>query len=535
MPFFPPNLFNNRTKRQLRETLKAYAFIAPAMLLLFTFGIFPIFYAAYASLFRWRIRQGEYQGLTNYVEAMGDVAYIFFGGVALVLVITAATTLWQSVQTARQQHIPLRYPFGAYLPALIILAGSTLLLLRALTFFAQREEYILGNASLGLLLTAVGGASAWYFHQQQTHQLTTPTRTVFPNFVSPALTMLATAGLAIVILYFAYDDLIHSPRAAVALIRVRFLGVGLIALVLAYGLWTWSMHQPSNIRLVGGVLGATALMGAGVNLINIWPSVRAESDPAFYRSMLVTVFYALGTVPIQLAIAMLLAILLFQNIRAKGVFRVIFFIPYIAPTVATAGIFEAIFSIRPTSLANLPFTQWGADPTRALRWLREAGPAIAKLGEALGIEQAATLTWGPSLALLVVILYNIWVFVGYDTVIFLAGLGNIPKTLYEAAEIDGAGRWALFRHITLPLLSPTTYFLSIISVIGTFKAFNHIWVLRDPAAQGTIDTATVYFFQAFFRGQRFGYATAMAVILFVIILGMTILQNRVAAKRVFYG
>jgi ABC-type sugar transport system permease subunit len=530
-----PPLFTNRTKRQLLETAKAYAFVAPAMILLFMFGIFPIFYAAYASLFRWRIRQGDFRGFSNYVEAMGDVAYIFFGGVALVLAITAASTLRQSLNTARERNIPLRYPIGAMLPALVLLAGGSLLLLRALTLFAQRDEYVLGNAPLGILLLLIGGTAAWYFHQHQTHQLTTAERTVFPNFVSPALAVLAAGALAVVILAFAYQDLLASSRAAVALVRVRYLSLGLIALALAYGLWTWSMHQSSNIRLIGGLLGATALMGAGVNLVNIWPAVRTGSDPSFYRALLVTIFYALGTVPIQLGISMILAILLFQNIRGKGLFRVIFFVPYIAPTVATAGIFEAIFSIRPTSLANLPFTQWGVNPAGALKWLREAGPALAKLGEAMGIEAATGLTWGPSLALFVVILYNIWVFVGYDTVIFLAGLGNIPKTLYEAAEIDGAGRWALFRYITLPLLSPTTYFLSVISVIGTFKAFNHIWVLRDPAAQGTIDTASIYFFQTFFRGQRFGYATAMAVILFVVILGMTILQNRIAAKKVFYG
>ena len=78
-----------------------------------------------------------------------------------------------------------------------------------------------------------------------------------------------------------------------------------------------------------------------------------------------------------------------------------------------------------------------------------------------------------------IIIYNWWVFVGYDTVIYLAGLGAIPHELYEAAEIDGAGRWSLFRKITIPLLSPTTFFLTIIATIGTFKAFNHIWMMKE--------------------------------------------------------
>jgi multiple sugar transport system permease protein len=175
---------------------------------------------------------------------------------------------------------------------------------------------------------------------------------------------------------------------------------------------------------------------------------------------------------------------------------------------------------------------FGAAP---VKWLRESGSAISTLGQAFGIDAVANWDFGPSLALIVVILFNIWVFVGYDTVIFLAGLGNIPNTLYEAAKIDGAGRWSLFRHITFPLLSPTTYFLSVISVIGTFKAFNHLYVLRDPAAKGTIDSASVHFFVTFFRGARFGYSTSMAMVLFVIILVLYLVQNRIAAKSVHYG
>ena len=141
----------------------------------------------------------------------------------------------------------------------------------------------------------------------------------------------------------------------------------------------------------------------------------------------------------------------------------------------------------------------------------------------------------PVLALIVIIAFSIWRFTGYDTVIFLAGLGGIPKVLYEAAEIDGANRWHVFRHVTLPLLSPTTFFLSVISILGTFKAFNSIWVLRDTAALGTTDTASIYFFETFQRGARFGYATSMAIVLFAVMLTLTILQNRLAEKRVFYG
>ncbi len=142
---------------------------------------------------------------------------------------------------------------------------------------------------------------------------------------------------------------------------------------------------------------------------------------------------------------------------------------------------------------------------------------------------------GPSLALVVIILYNIWTYVGYDTVIFLAGLGGIPKELYEAASIDGADRFAQFRHITVPLLSPTIYFLTLIAVIGTFKAFTHVWVLRSAAALGTTDTASVVIFLEFSRNTRYGYASSLAIILLGVVLILTLINNYVASKKVFYG
>ena len=119
-----------------------------------------------------------------------------------------------------------------------------------------------------------------------------------------------------------------------------------------------------------------------------------------------------------------------------------------------------------------------------LAWVSEPKGIITLIGNGLGLDIPSWAA-GPSLALCVIILLSIWSFVGYNTVIYLAGLGNIPKELTEAAEIDGASKWQVFRHITFPLLSPTTYFLSLLAVIGTFKAFNTIWVMREGAALGT--------------------------------------------------
>ena len=139
------------------------------------------------------------------------------------------------------------------------------------------------------------------------------------------------------------------------------------------------------------------------------------------------------------------------------------------------------------------------------------------------------------MALTSIVLYNIWVYVGYDTVILLAGLSAIPRHYYEAAEMDGANGFQVFRHITLPLVSPTLFFLSMVAVIGTFKAFNHIYIMRTPGARDSVDVLSIAIFDQIFEYHNAGYASAMAFVLFVAILVLTLLQNRVLGKRVFYG
>ncbi len=524
-------------KRTLKENLTAFAFLIPALTIVFTFGIFPIFYAAYVSLYKWRIKQNEWRGLDNYVNAMGDVAYVFFFILALALALTGLIVAYRAARESRAKEIPLYLSALYLIPGAAIAWGFTLIILRAITFFAQEEAIAageatrLGNSFLGLLFIAAGIVLSLGVQRFIEKNARSKYR-ILPNFTVQATAILLTLALGFVIGRFTYAEMQNSERAAVALVRVRFLIMALIPLIIGYFIWVWGSRQQSNLRLALSILAATVFIAGGVWLATIWPALSAESDADFYQSLTVTVYYSMFTVPVQLAVSMILAYLLFQPLKGRPFFRIVFFIPYIAPAVATAGIFDAMFSLRPDSFANSLMVAFGAAP---VKWLRESGAAISVLGQAFGIEAATNWNFGPSLALVVVILFNIWVFVGYDTVIFLAGLGNIPHTLYEAAKIDGAGRWSLFRHITFPLLSPTTYFLSVISIIGTFKAFNHLYILRTPAAKGTIDSASVHFFVTFFRGARFGYSTSMAMVLFVIILVLYLIQNRIAAKSVHYG
>jgi ABC-type sugar transport system permease subunit len=321
--------------------------------------------------------------------------------------------------------------------------------------------------------------------------------------------------------------------------------VSVVLLVVAWLVWKGSSHSDSTLRLILRLVSASALIAAAlffffVDFQRMWDLGSQD----YFKSLIYTVFYSVGTVPIQLGVSLALAYILYQGVRAQGAFRLLYFMPYIAPSVATAVVFRRIFSLRDTGLMNKIIGLFGVPPQK---WLMEAKSVNLIIIDLINQAFNTNLAWpefsdplnvilsGPSLALVSIIVYNWWVFVGYDTVIYLAGLGSIPGDLYEAAEIDGAGRWALFRKITIPLLSPTTFFLTIIATIGTFKAFNHIYMMKEIPARETVDTASIFIFERFRADGQFGEATAMAFILFGIILILSQIQNRVGEKLVFYG
>jgi multiple sugar transport system permease protein len=264
--------------------------------------------------------------------------------------------------------------------------------------------------------------------------------------------------------------------------------------------------------------------------------MAAGTDAQVARdAMIRTAMYSVGTVPFQLAIGMTLAYFLFYEVKfGKGLFRLIYFMPYITPQVATATIFTVIFSLSATGLANQFLDTMGITPQL---WLQESDGVVQVAYEELfggdGDHVPAAFE-GPSLALLTVILFNIWVYAGYNAVIFLAGLGAIPGELYEAARVDGAGRWAAFRHITFPLLSPVTFFLSILAIIGTFKAFGSVYVIKNPY-NDYADTFTILIFDSLFRENNRGYASSLAFVLFGVIMILTLIQTRLSRGRVFYG
>lgn len=326
----------------------------------------------------------------------------------------------------------------------------------------------------------------------------------------------------------AFHGLANYEKAIGDWLGLAIFVVGFVLIGMAYWVWQHALKSNSNRSLIFGLIAAFLLIAAGWVISDGWARMMLTGDARFLESLPLTVFYALGTVPAELGIALLLAYVLFQNLRGKEFFRMLYFLPYITPTVASAVVFRTLFSPRETALVNQILSIFGMD---AQKWLFEPQPFINIV---FGTELEGLLA-GPSMALVSIIFFGIWTYVGYNAVIFLAGLGSIPGELYEAAEIDGANSWQSFRYITLPLLSPVTFYLALIAFIGTFKAFNHIYVMRVPSALGTVNVASVQIFDTFYKSNQYGYATAQAILLFLIILALTVVQNKVFGEKVFYG
>jgi multiple sugar transport system permease protein len=267
---------------------------------------------------------------------------------------------------------------------------------------------------------------------------------------------------------------------------------------------------------------------------------EALQKKEFWQAFGNTVFFVIGTVPFTMALALFFAYLLFQKVRFLSFFRTVYFLPYITSTVAAAAIWTWIFNTRSGILNAI----LGGTVDVRLRWLQESRGIFYMMADRFGFADQFGTTIpdflrGPSLALVCIMAMTIWHLLGFDIVIFLAGLGNINRELYEAARIDGAGEWAIFRRITLPLLAPTISFLTIISTIGAFKTFNEIYVMSTSSGSGqapgsplgSTQTLVVYVYNQFYSSQRLGYGSAVAFLLFAVILALTLVQLNLGRRR----
>ena len=276
------------------------------------------------------------------------------------------------------------------------------------------------------------------------------------------------------------------------------------------------------------------------NYQTVLVGARAEE---FWQSLSVTLTYTVITVPVEIVLSLVLAYLLFQKMRGRGIYRTLYYLPYITSVIAASVIFNWLMN--PSyGLFNTLLGFVGIGPQQ---WLDEPRGIIELIAGsfgwtlpdwspfAAGSQFHQSILAGPSLALVGVSIYTIWHYIGFQVVIFLAGLGNISNEYYEAARLDGASERQIFTKITLPLLSPTTFFVATIATIGSLKAFNQIYAMTNGGPLETTKTLGYEIFHVFFQQGRIDLGAAMAVLLTVIILGFTVFQFRVAERRVHYG
>ncbi len=231
------------------------------------------------------------------------------------------------------------------------------------------------------------------------------------------------------------------------------------------------------------------------------------TSPSFWHSLLVSLYFVLGTVPVGLFIALFIALALMQHFPGRSFVRLSVFSPYVTPIVATSIVWVWIFNPQFGLLNGI------------LHWLH-----LPELG------------WleSPHWALPGVIMYTLWHSLGFNVIVFMAGLTTIPNELREVARIDGATQWREFWAVTWPLLSPTTLFVLVISTIGSMQAFTQFFTMTAGGPLSATTTASYLLYQLAFLFYRTGPAAALAVLLFVLIGGLTALQLVLSRRRTFY-
>jgi multiple sugar transport system permease protein len=230
-------------------------------------------------------------------------------------------------------------------------------------------------------------------------------------------------------------------------------------------------------------------------------------DEEFRIALINTIYYTILVVPGGIMLALLVAIGL-NKVRGKILYRLFYFAPGVTSSVAVAIVFMWLFNAD-FGIINSYIKQWFG--VEGPRWLTDTNYVM------------------PTIAIL-----SIWMGLGFNMVIFLAGLQGISSTYYEAAQIDGASKWQQLKHITIPLLSPTTFFVTIMSIIGSFQVFDQSFVMTSGGPAKASYTMVYHVYELAFVDFSFGRSTSAAVILFLIILSLTLLQMYASRRWVHY-
>ncbi|HEY3081670.1 MAG TPA: sugar ABC transporter permease [Chloroflexota bacterium] len=249
------------------------------------------------------------------------------------------------------------------------------------------------------------------------------------------------------------------------------------------------------------------------NLLQPWTFVGLENyrnlvgDPEFWGALRVSATFMAGVVPLGMLLALCLALALNHGRRGILVYRTVYFMPVVTATVAVALLWRWLYAGQ-LGLINTLLASVGVEGPN---WLGD-----------------------PEWALPAIMLMSVWKGLGYTMVLFLAGLQGIPEHLYDAAKIDGAGAWARFRHVTLPLLSPTTFFILVVGLIGALQVFDQIFVMTGGGPYRATVSVSYFIYETGFKLLHMGYAAAVAWVLFVLIFLVTLVQWRLQSRWVHY-
>ncbi|GIF77945.1 carbohydrate ABC transporter permease [Asanoa siamensis] len=224
-------------------------------------------------------------------------------------------------------------------------------------------------------------------------------------------------------------------------------------------------------------------------------------DEDFRRSIINTAYFTGASVPLGMVVGLGVALLLNQPIRGRGLLRTLYFLPNVTPFVVAAIVWKWLYN-GDFGLFNYYLLKTHLI-TEPLVWLSDK-----------------------NLAMPAVVLMSVWSSVGFSMVVYLAALQSIPNDLYEAARIDGAGAWARLRHVTLPMLRPSTLFLMVMGIIGSFQVFTQIYIMTSGGPLNRTTTMVYYIYEAAFKFYEMGYASTLAYALFLMLLVFTALQLR---------
>jgi multiple sugar transport system permease protein len=284
--------------------------------------------------------------------------------------------------------------------------------------------------------------------------------------------------------------------------------------------WGWFLIAPTVIGLI--VLNIIPIIqtvylsffksgdfGRGNVFVGFGNYLKMFGDPQVWHAVGNTLMYTVLVVPISIMIAMVVAVMLNGNLGGKSLYRTIYFIPMVAAPAAVTMVWKWLYNTQ-FGLVNYGLSKLGLPP---VEW-----------------------TSNPAVALLSIAIIGIWSVIGYNMVLFLAGLQEIPKDFYEASDIDGAGKFRQFFVITLPLVSPTMFFVLITSIIQAMQVFDVIYMMIDvtnPAYDHTVSLVYLFYNSSFKYSDK-GYGSAIVMLLLILILIITVFQTRAQKKWVNY-